>query len=93
MIFSISISLNMCFWVPKRTVILRELLLCLCLRSHQQLRSYGDKATALSLIRQTGKAGNQTCNPCFTRQTVYPLHHSGESNCSFEYVLIGNKIN
>ena len=51
------------------------LLLRLCLTSHQQLRSYGDGATALSLILQTGEAGNRTCDPWFTRQTVYPLHH------------------
>ena len=34
------------------------MLLCWCLTSHQQLRSYGDVATAYSLIRQTCKAGN-----------------------------------
>ena len=54
-----------------------ELLLCLCLTSHQQLRSYGDGATAESLIRQTDEAGNRTCDPWFTRQAVYSLHHSG----------------
>ena len=48
-----------------------------CFTSHQQLRSYGDGATALTLIRQTGEAGNRTCNPWFTRQVAYPLHHSG----------------
>ena len=53
------------------------LLLCLCLTSHQQLRSYGNVAKALSLIQQTGEAGNRTCDPWFTRQAVYPLHHSG----------------
>ena len=39
--------------------------------SQQQLRSYGDGAIAKSLIRQTGKAGNRSCNPWFTRQVVY----------------------
>ena len=32
---------------------------------------------ALSLIWQTGEAGNRTCYPWFTRQAVYPLHHIG----------------
>ena len=59
------------------------LMLCLCLTSHQQQRSYGDGATAKSLIWQTGEAGNRTCDPWFTRQAVYPLHHSG-SYSSFE---------
>ena len=58
-------------------------MLCLCLTSHQQLRSYGDGATALSLIRQTGEAGNQTCDPWFTRQALYPLHHSGSTKMSY----------
>ena len=31
---------------------------------------------ASGLIRQTGEAGDQTCDPCFTRQAVYPIHHS-----------------
>ena len=53
-------------------------LLCLFLTptSHQQLRSYGDGATTESLIRQTGEAGDPTCDPWFTRQVAYPLHHS-----------------
>ena len=34
--------------------------------SHQQLRSYGDGATSLNLIQQTGGAGNRTCDPWFT---------------------------
>ena len=41
------------------------------------VRSYGDGATAESLIRQTGEAGNRTCAPWFTRHAVYSLHHSG----------------
>ena len=60
------------------------MLLCLCLTSHQQLRSYSDGATAESLIRQTGEAGNRTCDPWFTRQAVYPLHHSS-SYCATDY--------
>ena len=44
---------------------------------NQQLRSYGDGATAESLIRQTGGARNRTCDPWFTRQVAYPLHHRG----------------
>ena len=32
--------------------------LCLCLTSQQQLRSYGDGSMASSLIRQTGEAEN-----------------------------------
>ena len=51
--------------------------LCLSLTSHQQLRSYGDGATAYSLIRRTDEAGDRTCDPWFTRQVTYPLHHSG----------------
>ena len=42
----------------------------LCLTSHQQPRSYGDGATAKSLIRQTGEAGNRTCGPWFIRRVV-----------------------
>ena len=49
----------------------------LCLTSYQQLRSYWDGATSLSLIRQTGEAGNWTFDPWFTRHAGYPLHHSG----------------
>ena len=30
-----------------------------------------------SLIRQTGEAGDRTCDPWLTRQVTYPLHHSG----------------
>ena len=52
------------------------LLLCLFLTSRQQLRSYGDGATAKSLNRQTGEAGDRTCYPWFTRQVAYSLHHS-----------------
>ena len=26
---------------------------------------------------KSGEAGNRTCDPWFTRQVVYPLHHSG----------------
>ena len=48
-----------------------------CLTSYQQLRYYGDEATALNLIRQTGEARDQTYDPWFTRQVVYQLHHSG----------------
>ena len=33
------------------------------------------KVAVLQLIRQTGEAGNQTCDPWFTRQAVYPLHY------------------
>ena len=47
--------------------------------SHQQLRSYRDRATALSLIRQTGEARDQTRNPRFTRWVIYPLNQSGSS--------------
>ena len=39
----------------------------LCFMSHQQLRSYGDGATASSFIRQTGEAGDQIKDPWFTR--------------------------
>ena len=53
------------------------LLLCLCLTSHQQIRSCGDCVTALGLIPQTGEAGNRTCDPWFTRQVAYPQHRSG----------------
>ena len=40
-------------------------LLCWCLMSHQQLRSYGDMATALlvSIIRQTGETEDQPATP------------------------------
>ena len=51
-----------------------EEVFCLCLTSHQQLRSYGEGATALSLLQQTGEAGNRTCDPW---RAVYPLHHGG----------------
>ena len=52
--------------------------MCLCITSHQQQRSYGEEATALSLIQQTGKVGDRTRDPWFTRWVVvYPLHHSG----------------
>ena len=51
--------------------------LFLSLTSHQQLRSYGDGTTAYSLIRQTGEVGDRACDPWFTRQVTYPLHHSG----------------
>ena len=40
---------------------------------HQQLSSYGDGATALSLIRQTVEAGFRTDDPWFTRQVVKRL--------------------
>ena len=60
-------------------------MLCLCLTSHQQLRSYGDRATAYSLIRQTGEARDRTCHPWFTRQAVYPVHHSG--SCHVKYAM------
>ena len=30
----------------------------------------------LSLIRLTGEAGNQTCDPWFIRQAVYPLGYT-----------------
>ena len=36
---------------------------CLCLTSHQQLRSYADEATDWSLIWQTGEAGDQPATP------------------------------
>ena len=29
------------------------------------------------LTTLTGEDGDQTCDPLFTRQVVYPLHHSG----------------
>ena len=32
--------------------------------SHQQLRSYGDGTSVLSLIRKTGEAMDQTLDPC-----------------------------
>ena len=35
----------------------------------------------LSLIQQTGEAGDPTCDPWFTKQAVYPLHH-GSSKMS-----------
>ena len=35
------------------------------------------RGQSFSLIRQTGEAGNRTCDPWFTRQAVYPLHHGG----------------
>ena len=35
------------------------------------------RATAKFLIRQTGEPREPTCDPWFTRQVVYPLHHSG----------------
>ena len=38
----------------------------MCLTSHQQLTSYGDGATAFSLIRETGETGNRTSDPWFT---------------------------
>ena len=31
----------------------------------------------LSLIRQTGEAGDRTYQPWITRQVVYPLHPGG----------------
>ena len=46
----------------------------LCLTSHQQSRSYGDGATALSLIQKTGESGDRTW---YTRQVAYPLHNMG----------------
>ena len=58
-------------------------LLCLCLTSYQQIRSYGDGATALSLIWQTGEARNRTSHPWFIRQAVYSLHHSAPEGSMF----------
>ena len=46
------------------------------LTSHQLLRSYGNKATGLSLLRQR----DRSCNQWFTRQVVNPLHHSSSLN-------------
>ena len=43
--------------------LLLQLCVCFSLTSHQQLRSYGDWATALSLKQQTGDAGDQTATP------------------------------
>ena len=50
---------------------------CLCLTSHQQLRSYGDGPRLKSLIWQTGEAGIRTCDPWYIRRGVYPLQHGG----------------
>ena len=61
-------------------------MLCLCLTSQQQIRSYGDGATALGLIWQTGEDENRTCDPWFTRQAVYPLHHGGS------YIIMANIV-
>ena len=46
---------------------------------------------AKSLVRQTGEAGDGTCNPWFTRRVTYPLHHSGsyspkERVCNLSYL-------
>ena len=40
----------------------------------------------LSLIRQTGEAGDRNCDPWFTRQVVYPLHHSGSYNQCYDRI-------
>ena len=66
--------LHTTFWFIKTNDML---LLCLWLMFHQQLRSYGGGATDYGLIRLTGEAGDRTCDPWFTRQVAYPLHHSG----------------
>ena len=39
------------------------LLLCKGFTSHQQLRSYGDGTSVLSLIRKTGEARDRTHDP------------------------------
>ena len=50
-------------------------MLCLFLTSHQQLRSYRDWVRLKS--RPTDWwTGDRSCDPWFTRQVVYPLHHS-----------------
>ena len=56
------------------------LLLCLCLTSNKQIRSYGDRVMAYSLIPQTVKAVDQTCDPWYIMQVVYPLHHGGSTS-------------
>ena len=49
--------------IQHKNLVAQILRVSLCLMSHQQLRSYGDRTTALSLIRQTGGAGDQTGDP------------------------------
>ena len=38
-------------------------------------RSYGDGTTVESLIRKTGEAGDQSCDPWIGSLACYPLHH------------------
>ena len=46
-----------------KSCIFVELCVCLCLTSHQQLRSFGDEVTAYSLILQTDEAGDLDRQP------------------------------
>ena len=55
-----SLKLSGVVFILLMNIILITMLLCLCVTSHQQLRSYEDGATAYkSLNRQTGEAGDQ----------------------------------
>ena len=40
------------------------------------LLSHGDGAAALSLIRQTGEAGDRTCDSWFTLQVKWFIHYT-----------------
>ena len=52
------------------TVMQKNGLLNCSLMSYQQLRSYGDRTSFYSLIRQTKEAQNQTWDPWFTRRVT-----------------------
>ena len=47
---------------------------CLCLTSCQQLRSYGDGATAYSLVRHTGGTEIEFATPCL--QGKWFIHYT-----------------
>ena len=51
----------------------------LCLTSHQQLRSYGDGATALSFIQQTGEAVFLLDLIVYVPSTIFQLNRDGSS--------------
>ena len=55
--------------------------------------SYGDRAAALSRIRQTGEAGNRTCDPSLQGKrsihytTVAPWGWSYQLKSQFRYIM------
>ena len=60
---------------------------CLSLTSHQQLRPYGDGFTTKS--RSTDwRSQIEPGTPCFTRQVVYPPHHSGNEGVVISILML-----